>query len=121
MSGICGGACAIRRLHELNSSAGAGTCRVTSGEGITTKQNAGCRSWESSSGIAVDVQQRLNCALPSLSLNFDSLSRFEVFTAYPQMINGFTCGFSRRPVLTLSIFRFNALTFQRITGRSLTP
>src|SRR6476620_11672310 len=29
------------------------------------KQNAGCRSCESSSGIAVDVQQRLNCALPS--------------------------------------------------------
>jgi hypothetical protein len=28
------------------------------------KQNAGCRSCESSSGIAVDVQQRLNCALP---------------------------------------------------------
>src|SRR5437773_8413452 len=83
MSGICGGACAIRRLHELNSSAGAGTCRVTSGEGITPKQNAGCRSCESSSGIAVDVQQRLNCALPSFSLSSDSLSRFEVFTACP--------------------------------------
>ena len=32
---------------------------------VTAKQNAGCRSCESSSGIAVDVQQRLNCALPS--------------------------------------------------------
>ena len=31
---------------------------------IDCKQNAGCRSCESSSGIAVDVQQRLNCALP---------------------------------------------------------
>src|SRR6267142_3481779 len=47
------------------------------------KKNAGCRSCESSSGIAVDVQQRLNCALPSFSLSSDSLSRFEVFTACP--------------------------------------
>src|SRR5438477_9759417 len=50
---------------------------------LTAKQNAGCRSCESSSGIAVDVQQRLNCALPSFSLSSDSLSRFEVFTACP--------------------------------------
>src|SRR6266496_4880387 len=50
---------------------------------LTPKQNAGCRSCESSSGIAVDVQQRLNCALPSFSLSSDSLSRFEVFTACP--------------------------------------
>src|SRR6266480_4269736 len=57
---------------------------ATDDEGYTDyKQNAGCRSCESSSGIAVDVQQRLNCALPSFSLSSDSLSRFEVFTACP--------------------------------------
>ena len=40
-------------------------------------------SYDSSSGIAVDVQQRLNCALPSFSLSFEALSRSKVFTAYP--------------------------------------
>ena len=41
---------------------------------VIAKQNAGCRSCESSSGIAVDVQQRLNCALPSFSLKLWFLS-----------------------------------------------
>src|SRR5437899_6739858 len=33
------------------------------------KENAGCRSYESSSGILVNVQQRLNCALSVVSLS----------------------------------------------------
>ena len=33
-------------------------------ENILHKQNAGCRFLRFASGIAVDVQQRLNCALP---------------------------------------------------------
>jgi hypothetical protein len=39
-------------------------------------------SYDSSSGIAVDVQQRLNCALPSFV--FEALVSFDskVFTAY---------------------------------------
>jgi hypothetical protein len=49
------------------------------------KQNAGCRSCESSSGIAVDVQQRLNCALSSFSLS-PGFFRF-------QGLNGIARGF----------------------------
>jgi hypothetical protein len=56
-------------------------------EEIREEQKCRMSIVRSSSGIAVDVQQRLNCALPSFSLSSDSLSRFEVFTAYPQMIN----------------------------------
>src|SRR5207248_2319978 len=41
---------------------------------VDRKENAGCRPCESSSGIAVDVQQRLNCALPSVSLKLWFLS-----------------------------------------------
>jgi hypothetical protein len=44
---------------------------------LTEKQNAGCRSCESSSGIAVDVQQRLNCALPSFVLWSSGFFRFQ--------------------------------------------
>src|SRR5207247_7636678 len=63
-SGIARECCrgrAIWRLHEMNLS----HITLSSAESrLLAKQNAGCRSWESSSGIAVDVQQRLNCALP---------------------------------------------------------
>lgn len=75
---------AIQR-HRRDPRIRDGRCRETLMR--LQKQNAGCRSWESSSGIAVDVQQRLNCALPSFSLSPDLLSHFGVFTAYPQMIN----------------------------------
>src|SRR5439155_10093397 len=43
--------------------------RLRSGMTKRESKNAGCRPCKSSSGIAVDVQQRLNCALPSFSLS----------------------------------------------------
>ena len=38
---------------------------------LNPKENAGCRSCDSSSGILVDVQQRLNCALSVVSSSLD--------------------------------------------------
>src|SRR5256885_1775680 len=48
--------------------------RLRSGMTKRERKNAGCRPCKSSSGIAVDVQQRLNCALPSFSLKLWFLS-----------------------------------------------